>query len=52
MYFPRFLWLTFNSRYGIDLHNLVDAAKKYESVDSFENREKILVYLCKNLLRY
>lgn len=51
MYFPRFLWLSFNSRYGINLRNLVDAAKKYESVDCGDNREKVLVYLCKNLLR-
>ena len=51
MYLPRFIWHSFNSRYGINLKNLVDAAKKYETVESSNNREKILVYMCKNLLR-
>ena len=40
-----------NHRYGISLKNLIDAAKKYESVDLCASREKILVYICKNLLR-
>jgi len=51
MYFPRFIWISLNSKYGLNLRNLVDAAKKYESVDGNDNREKILVYMCKNLLR-
>ena len=51
MYLPRFIWLSFNSRYGVNLKNLVDAAKKYETVEGSDNREKILVYICKNLLR-
>jgi hypothetical protein len=48
---PRALWMSLNTRYGINLKNLVDAVKKYESVDSISNKEKILVYICKNLLR-
>lgn len=51
MYFPRVIWLSLNSKYGINLRNLVDAAKKYENVDAVANKEKILVYICKNLLR-
>ena len=51
MFLPRALWVTLNKRYGINLYNLVDAAVKYESLDSFADKEKILVYLCKNLLR-
>lgn len=51
MYLPRLLWLSLNTKYGINLRNLVDAAKKYETVDSYSNKEKILVYICKNLLR-
>jgi hypothetical protein len=51
MYMPRIAWTSLNTRCGINLRNLVDAAKKYESVDSFNNKEKILIYLCKNLLR-
>lgn len=51
MYMPRLLWLTMNSRYGLNIKNLVDAAKKYEGVDSCKNKLKILTYICKNLLR-
>lgn len=51
MYLPRVVWLSLNNKYGIHLRNLVDAAKKYESVDSCSNREKIIAYLCRNLLR-
>jgi hypothetical protein len=51
MFLPRAVWLSLNTKYGIHLRNLVDAAKKYESVDSCSNREKIIFYLCKNLLR-
>lgn len=51
MFFPRLVWLSLNNKYGIHLRNLVDAAKKFESVDSCSNREKIIAYLCRNLLR-
>lgn len=51
MYFPRVIWLSLNSKYGINLRNLVDAAKKYENVDALHSKEKILIYICKNLLR-
>ena len=43
--------MSLNTRHGINLKNLVDAVKKYESVDSTPNKEKILIYICKNLLR-
>ena len=43
--------MSLNTKYGINLKNLVDAVKKYESVDSASSKEKILVYICKNLLR-
>jgi hypothetical protein len=51
MYIPRLFWVAFNRRNGINLYSLVDAALKYESLDSFAEKEKIMVYLCKNLLR-
>lgn len=51
MYIPRLFWVAFNKRNGINLYSLVDAAHKYESLDSFADKEKIMVYLCKNLLR-
>jgi hypothetical protein len=51
MYIPRILWLNLNSRYGLNIKNLIDAAKKYESVECYKNKLKILTYICKNFLK-
>lgn len=51
-YIPRIIWRTLNVRSGLDIVNLVDAAIKYESVDKFCDREKIMEYIVKNVERY
>lgn len=51
-YIPRIIWRTLNVRSGLDIVNLVDAAIKYESVDKFSDREKIMEYLIRNIERY
>ena len=51
MYIPRILWLNLNSRYGLNIKNLIDAAKKYESIDCYKNKLRILTYICKIFLR-
>jgi innexin len=51
-YIPRIIWRSFNVRSGLDLVNLVDAAIKYESVDKFSDREKIMAYIVRNIERY
>ncbi len=51
-YIPRIIWRSLNVRSGLDLVNLVDAAIKYESVDKFTDREKIMSYIVKNVERY
>lgn len=51
-YVPRIIWRSFNVRSGLDLVNLVDAAIKYESVDKFTDREKIMAYIVRNIERY
>ena len=51
-YIPRIIWRSFNVRSGLDLVNLVDAAIKYESVDKFTDREKIMAYIVRNIERY
>lgn len=51
-YVPRIVWRSLNVRSGLDLVNLVDAAIKYESVDKFTDREKIMSYIVKNVERY
>ncbi|CAF1168084.1 unnamed protein product [Adineta steineri] len=51
-YFPRIVWRTLNVRSGLDLINLVDAAIKYEQVEQYESRERIMSYLLINIERY
>jgi len=51
MYVPRIVWNSLSTRYGLNLHNLVDAAKKHELVDAFMAKQRILVYISKSLLR-
>ena len=51
-YIPRIIWRSLNVKSGLDLINLVDASIKYESVDKFGDREKIMAYIINNLERY
>ena len=51
-YLPRLVWRTLNVKSGIDMINLVDAAIKYESVDKFADRDKIMAYMITNIERY
>ena len=51
-YIPRIVWRSLNVRSGLDLVNLVDAAIKYESVDKFTDREKIMSYIVQNVERH
>jgi len=49
---PRIIWRSFNVKSGLDLVNLIDAAIKYESVEKFTDREKIMAYIVRNIERY
>jgi hypothetical protein len=51
MYLPRIVWLSMNTKYGMNIHNLVEAAKKYETLDSSHQREKILCYIATNMIK-
>ena len=51
-YIPRIIWRSLNVKSGLDLINLVDASLKYESVDKFGDREKIMAYIINNIERY
>ncbi|KAL7668210.1 hypothetical protein ACOME3_008922 [Neoechinorhynchus agilis] len=50
-YFPRILWRTGNSRYGINIVSLVDAAQKYEKFENFELRDKIMLFMANSIER-
>ncbi|CAF4978410.1 unnamed protein product, partial [Rotaria socialis] len=49
---PRIVWRTLNVKSGLDLVNLVDAAVKYEQVEQYESRDRIMSYLIINIERY
>ncbi|CAF1192730.1 unnamed protein product [Rotaria sordida] len=51
-YFPRIVWRTINVKSGLDLVNLVDAAIKYEQVEQYESRDRIMSYIIINIERY
>ncbi|CAF2504632.1 unnamed protein product [Rotaria sp. Silwood2] len=51
-YFPRVVWRTLNMKSGLDLVNLVDAAIKYEQVEQYESRDRIMSYIIINIERY
>lgn len=42
---PRIIWRSLNDKCGIEIVNFVDAAIKYETVDEFKNREKLVEFL-------
>ncbi|CAF0726694.1 unnamed protein product [Brachionus calyciflorus] len=42
---PRIVWRSLNDKCGIEIVNYVDAAIKYETVDKFAEREKLMEFL-------
>lgn len=42
---PRIIWRTLNDKCGIEIVNYVDAAYKYETVDEFAERDKLMDFL-------
>lgn len=42
---PRVIWRSMNDKCGIEIVNYVDAAIKYETVDKFAEREKLMEFL-------
>ena len=42
---PRVLWRALNDKCGIEIYNYVEAAMKYETVDQYAEREKLMNFL-------
>jgi innexin len=51
-YIPRIIWRCLSIRSGLNLVNLIDASLKYESVDKYSDRSKIMSYIVTNIERY
>ena len=42
---PRIVWRSLNDKCGIEIVNYVDAATKYETLEKYAEREKIMDFL-------
>ncbi len=51
-YMPRILWRSASRRSGLDISDLVESAYNYKSADKYEEREKHMDYLCRNIDQY
>lgn len=51
-YLPRIMWNSFSLRCGLSISDLVEAGNNYKSVDKFNERDKIMAYLVKNIDQY
>lgn len=49
---PRVIWRSLNDKCGIEVINYVDAAIKYEIVDNYQERDKIMDFLSNNMQRF
>ncbi|UJR36534.1 hypothetical protein I4U23_029255 [Adineta vaga] len=49
---PRIIWQSFNDKIGLSLGNLVDAANKYDTFDSRDDRGTVVQYIADCLHRY
>jgi innexin len=49
---PRIIWRTLNDKCGIEIVNYVDAAQKYETVDSFRDRANIMEFLSSHITTF
>jgi len=49
---PRIIWRSLNDKCGIEIINYVDAAMKYEMVDKYHERDKIMDFLSNHIYRF
>ena len=49
---PRVLWRSLNDKCGIEIVNYVDAAMKYETVEQYAEREKLLDFLSGHINKF
>jgi innexin len=51
-YIPRLLWRALSSKSGINISNVVQAARSYQSSEKFQDRDKIMLYMIKSIDQY
>ena len=51
-YIPRLIWRALSSKSGLNIANLVQAARSYQSSEKFQDRDKIMLYMLKSVDQY
>ena len=51
-YMPRIFWRTMSIKAGLNICDLVDAARNYKSASNYKNRLSFMSYLIKNIDQY
>ncbi|RNA17323.1 innexin unc-9-like isoform X3 [Brachionus plicatilis] len=51
-YTPRLVWRALSTKSGLNIANLVQAARSYQSSEKFQDRDKIMLYMIKSLDQY
>jgi hypothetical protein len=51
-YVPRLLWRALSTKSGLNIANLVQAARSYQSAEKFQDRDKIMLYMIKSVDQY
>ncbi len=51
-YIPRLMWRALSTKSGLNIANLVQAARSYQSSEKFHDRDKIMLYMIKSIDQY
>lgn len=51
-YIPRLVWRALSTKSGLNIANLVQAARSYQSSEKFQDRDKIMLYMIKSMDQY
>lgn len=51
-YTPRLIWRALSTKSGLNIANLVQAARSYQSSEKFQDRDKIMLYMIKSIDQY
>lgn len=51
-YTPRLMWRALSTKSGLNIANLVQAARSYQSSEKFHDRDKIMLYMIKSIDQY
>jgi innexin len=51
-YVPRLMWRALSTKSGLNIANLVQAGRSYQSSEKFQDRDKVMLYMIKSIDQY